>query len=120
MILCEYVICREGTSGGQSNVKETVNGQSIELSLTENLNVKPKKRSTLILSEFIGSSPSLSGALRINPWNIECVADALNSAITMPISEQEVRHEKHYQFVSNHNVGYWAQSFISDLERTSG
>lgn len=30
-----------------------------------------KKRSAIVVSEFIGCSPSLSGAIRINPWNVQ-------------------------------------------------
>lgn len=29
--------------------------------------------STLVVSEFVGCSPSLSGAIRVNPWSIEAV-----------------------------------------------
>eukprot|EP00897_Mesotaenium_endlicherianum_P000952 jgi/Mesen1/10858/ME000093S10382 len=76
------------------------------------------KKSMLIVSEFIGCSPSLSGAIRVNPWNIETVAEAMNSALTMPDGEQHMRHEKHYKYVSTHTVGYWAQSFVNDLMRT--
>ncbi|KAD4179858.1 hypothetical protein R6Q59_023264 [Mikania micrantha] len=77
---------------------------------------KPKK-SVIIVSEFIGCSPSLSGAIRVNPWNIESVTEALSSAIMMPEREKEMRHEKHYKYVSTHDVSYWAKSFDQDLER---
>lgn len=77
----------------------------------------PPKKSMLVVSEFIGCSPSLSGAIRVNPWNIEAVADAMNMAITMPESEKHMRHDKHFKFVSTHDVAYWARSFIGDLER---
>ena len=75
-------------------------------------------KSTLIVSEFIGCSPSLSGAIRVNPWNIDSLADALNMAMTIPDAEKRMRHEKHYRYVSTHDVAYWAQSFMGDLERT--
>ncbi|KAJ1437861.1 Trehalose-phosphatase [Sesbania bispinosa] len=76
------------------------------------------KKSTLVVSEFIGCSPSLSGAIRVNPWNIDAVADAMDSALEMADSEKQLRHEKHYRYVSTHDVGYWARSFLQDLERT--
>ena len=69
------------------------------------------------MSEFIGCSPSLSGAIRVNPWNIESVAEAMNLAITMPEREKEMRHEKHYRYINSHDVAYWARSFDLDLER---
>ncbi|CAI5467532.1 unnamed protein product [Closterium sp. Yama58-4] len=79
---------------------------------------RKKRRSAIVVSEFIGCSPSLSGAIRINPWNVQAVADAVNSALTMGEAEQEMRHDKHYKYVRDHHVGYWAHSFVSDLQRT--
>lgn len=32
-----------------------------------------KRHSMLVVSEFVGCSPSLSGAIRVNPWSIEAV-----------------------------------------------
>ncbi|MED6157271.1 putative alpha,alpha-trehalose-phosphate synthase [UDP-forming] 11 [Stylosanthes scabra] len=75
------------------------------------------KQSVIIVSEFIGCSPSLSGAIRVNPWNIDDVSEAMNSAITMPEGEKHLRHEKHYKYISSHDVAYWARSFDQDLER---
>ncbi|KAL6969478.1 putative alpha,alpha-trehalose-phosphate synthase [UDP-forming] 9 [Sarracenia purpurea var. burkii] len=75
------------------------------------------RTSTLVVSEFIGCSPSLSGAIRVNPWDIDSVAEAMNLAITMPDSEKHLRHEKHFRYVSSHDVAYWARSFVHDLER---
>ncbi|XP_057749211.1 probable alpha,alpha-trehalose-phosphate synthase [UDP-forming] 11 [Arachis stenosperma] len=74
-------------------------------------------QSVIIVSEFIGCSPSLSGAIRVNPWNIDDVSEAMNSAITMPDGEKHLRHEKHYKYISSHDVAYWARSFDQDLER---
>ena len=76
------------------------------------------KKSMLVLSEFIGCSPSLSGAIRVNPWNIDAVADAMECALEMADAEKQLRHEKHFRYVSTHDVGYWARSFLQDLERT--
>lgn len=75
------------------------------------------KKSMIVVSEFIGCSPSLSGAIRVNPWNVDAVADAMNLAITMPEYEKQLRHDKHYKYVSSHDVTYWARSFDQDLQR---
>ncbi|XP_009788844.1 putative alpha,alpha-trehalose-phosphate synthase [UDP-forming] 11 [Nicotiana tabacum] len=75
------------------------------------------RKSVIIVSEFIGCSPSLSGAIRVNPWDIESVSNAMFSAATMNDSEKELRHEKHYKYVSSHDVAYWARSFDQDLKR---
>ncbi|KAL0446712.1 UNVERIFIED_CONTAM: Alpha,alpha-trehalose-phosphate synthase [UDP-forming] 6 [Sesamum latifolium] len=82
------------------------------------LETSTPKKSMLVVSEFIGCSPSLSGAIRVNPWNIDAVAEAMDSALVMVEPEKQLRHEKHYKYVSTHDVAYWARSFLHDLERT--
>ncbi|KAG7023140.1 putative alpha,alpha-trehalose-phosphate synthase [UDP-forming] 9, partial [Cucurbita argyrosperma subsp. argyrosperma] len=98
----EYIVCRQGTS-----------------KMDKVLEVSPSspRTSTIVVSEFIGCSPSLSGAVRVNPWDFDAVADALYAAVTMPALEKQLRHEKHYRYVSSHDVAYWARSFLHDLER---
>ncbi|XP_027362343.1 alpha,alpha-trehalose-phosphate synthase [UDP-forming] 6-like isoform X3 [Abrus precatorius] len=103
LIPYEYIISRQGN--------ET-------LDKVLGLASSPKKKSMLVVSEFIGCSPSLSGAIRVNPWNIDAVAEAMDSALEMADSEKQLRHEKHYRYVSTHDIGYWARSFLQDLERT--
>lgn len=103
LIPYEYIISREGNE-----------------KLDNVLGLEPpiQKKSMLVVSEFIGCSPSLSGAIRVNPWNIDAVADAMECALRMAEPEKQLRHEKHYRYVSTHDVGYWARSFLQDLERT--
>ncbi|KAF7806106.1 putative alpha,alpha-trehalose-phosphate synthase [UDP-forming] 9 [Senna tora] len=99
-----YVVCRQGTP-----------------TMDEALEIDPgvPHTSALVVSEFIGCSPSLSGAFRVNPWDVNAVAEALSLAINMPSQEKQLRHAKHYQYVSSHDVAYWARSFMQDLQRSS-
>ncbi|KAL4189863.1 hypothetical protein AMTRI_Chr08g209160 [Amborella trichopoda] len=94
----EYIVCRQG-----GNFVNPSDGT-------------PKK-SMLVVSEFIGCSPSLSGAIRVNPWNVDAVAEAINVALATSEAEKQLRHEKHYRYVSTHDVAYWARSFMQDMER---
>ncbi|KAJ6830944.1 putative alpha,alpha-trehalose-phosphate synthase [UDP-forming] 7 [Iris pallida] len=96
----EYIVCRHGMKGSQPDSDSA----------------GPRK-SMLVVSEFIGCSPSLSGAIRVNPWNTEATAEAMNEAISMSEAEKQLRHEKHYRYVSTHDVAYWSRSFLQDLER---
>ncbi|KAI3515647.1 hypothetical protein L1887_14548 [Cichorium endivia] len=105
----EYIVCRQGVSDSGS-----VSGSETGPSPDSN----GSKKSMLVVSEFIGCSPSLSGAIRVNPWNVESTAEAMNEAISMSESEKQLRHEKHYRYVSTHDVGYWSKSFLQDMERT--
>lgn len=96
----KYIACRQGSS-----------------KMDEALGIASDspRTSALVVSEFIGCSPSLSGAIRVNPWDINAVAEALKLAITMSDGEKQCRHEKHYRYVSTHDVAYWAQRFEQDL-----
>lgn len=97
----EYIVCRQGISGAETGS-----------------DLGGPKKSMLVVSEFIGCSPSLSGAIRVNPWNVEATAEAMNEAISMAEPEKQLRHEKHYRYVSTHDVAYWSRSFLQDMERT--
>nr|GMD27789.1 probable alpha,alpha-trehalose-phosphate synthase [UDP-forming] 11 [Ipomoea batatas] len=99
----EYTVCRQGSPDLDKALGNERLGSA--------------RKSVIIVSEFIGCSPSLSGAIRVNPWNIESVAEGMNLAVEMPDSEKEMRHEKHYKYVSSHDVAYWARSFDQDLQR---
>ncbi|GAB2285431.1 Probable alpha,alpha-trehalose-phosphate synthase [UDP-forming] 7, variant 2 [Dionaea muscipula] len=101
LIPYEYVACRQGFADPESS-----------------LDLAGPKKSMLVVSEFIGCSPSLSGAIRVNPWNVEATAVAMNEAISMRETEKQLRHDKHYKYVSTHDVAFWARSFLQDLERT--
>ncbi|XVE85601.1 hypothetical protein DITRI_Ditri17bG0103400 [Diplodiscus trichospermus] len=103
LIPYEYIISRQGNE---------------RLDKVLGLEPSTPKKSMLVVSEFIGCSPSLSGAIRVNPWNTDAVEDAMDCALAMAEAEKQLRHEKHYRYVSTHHVGYWAHSFLQDLERT--
>ncbi|KAG2578670.1 hypothetical protein PVAP13_6NG117100 [Panicum virgatum] len=98
----EYTVCRQGNN---------------EIDRLRGLDKDTSHTSTLIVSEFVGCSPSLSGAFRVNPWSVDDVADTLCQATDLTESEKQLRHEKHYRYVSTHDVAYWAHSFAQDLER---
>lgn len=98
----KYIVCRQG---------------SLEMDDAMGIKKDSPRTSMLVVSEFVGCSPSLSGAIRVNPWDIDSVAEAMNLALTMPDSEKQLRHGKHYRYVSTHDVAYWARSFMQDLER---
>lgn len=69
----------------------------------------------LVLSEFAGSSQSLSGALVINPWNTEDVAVNIHQALSMCRAEREIRQQKLYRYVSTNTATSWSMEFLSDL-----
>ncbi|KAF5749459.1 alpha alpha-trehalose-phosphate synthase [Tripterygium wilfordii] len=100
----KYTVCRQGSP-------------ALDKALGIDEASAASRKSVLIVSEFVGCSPSLSGAIRVNPWNIEAVADAMHQAVTMKDNEKHLRHEKHYKYISSHDITYWARSFHQDLEK---
>ncbi len=76
-----------------------------------------ERHGVLVLSEFAGSAQSLSGAIHVNPWNIEELSEAIHSALTLPQRERELRHGKLYNYVNKHTASFWAHSFVSQLQK---
>ncbi|KAK4485544.1 hypothetical protein RD792_008187 [Penstemon davidsonii] len=99
----KYTVCRQGSP----DLDKALGVENSDIPRT----------SVIIVSEFIGCSPSLSGAIRVNPWDICSVADGMVAGITLPDSEKQLRHEKHYKYIASHDVAYWSRSFDQDLER---
>ena len=66
----------------------------------------------LILSRFAGASLDLTGALIINPYDIENSAIAIRNALEMSISEQESRMMQMRETIVGNNIYYWASSLL--------
>ena len=103
-----------------TSVRDGMNLVSYEYVVCQNEKKNGSKPGVLILSEFAGSAQSLSGALRINPWNTEDVANSFYEALTLGEVERELRHAKLYRYVTEHNASFWAKSFVQELIATTG
>ncbi|WVZ52734.1 LOW QUALITY PROTEIN: hypothetical protein U9M48_003764 [Paspalum notatum var. saurae] len=77
------------------------------------------RESAIVLSEFAGCSPSLSGAVRVNPWNVDEVAEGMSSALTLKGHDKQMRQEKHYKFVITRDIPCWGRSLDQDLQRAT-
>ena len=73
----------------------------------------------LIISEFMGCSRSLNGVLRVNPWSLEGVADAIQQALTMTLQQRIADHARRSHYVMGHTVERWANGFLDHLDRAS-
>lgn len=68
----------------------------------------------LILSEFAGAASQLQkGALLVNPYNIEGVADAIYRAVNMPANERRTRMRKMRKAVRDQDIFWWVDSFLN-------
>jgi trehalose 6-phosphate synthase len=67
----------------------------------------------LILSEFAGAASQLyRGALLVNPYDIEGVADALRFAVDMAPAERQARMKRMRSSIREYDVFWWVDSFL--------
>jgi trehalose 6-phosphate synthase len=67
----------------------------------------------LILSEFAGAAAELrSGALLVNPNDIEGVADAIHNMVTMHAAERRIRMRRLRRIIRERDVFWWVDSFL--------
>jgi trehalose 6-phosphate synthase/phosphatase len=67
----------------------------------------------LILSEFAGAAAQLSrGAVLVNPYDIEGVADAIRRACNMERRERRARMLRMRRSIREHDVFQWVDSFL--------
>ena len=73
----------------------------------------------LILSEFAGAADQLSnGAVLVNPYDIEKVADAIHRAYSMSPKQRKQQMRKLRRKIRNENVFRWCERFCVGLEHT--
>lgn len=74
----------------------------------------------LVLSRFTGAARELTEALVVNPYDLPRCAEALASALSMPLSEQRERMIAMRRLVAEFNVYRWAGRMLleaADLRR---
>jgi len=69
----------------------------------------------LILSKFAGAAEELEEALIVNPYNIDDMANAMQTALRMPIDERKDRHSALLARIKTHDVRFWRKSFLDVL-----
>ena len=69
----------------------------------------------LVLSEFAGAAAELNGAITVNPYDIEGVADSIHRALSMSLEERRARMRTLRRRVLEHDVHAWADAFLQQL-----
>jgi trehalose 6-phosphate synthase/phosphatase len=73
----------------------------------------------LLLSEMAGSREDLDGSLPINPYDVEGTAEAIRSAIEMPVEEQRVRTARMRESVRKHDIYEWMENNLNAITAAS-
>jgi len=69
----------------------------------------------LILSRFAGAAHELKGALIVNPYDTEEMAEAIKNALEMSSDDQHARMEPMRQEILKHNIFWWAASLLRSM-----
>jgi len=69
----------------------------------------------LVLSRFAGAASELRDALIVNPYNIEQTAEAIRTAIEMPLEEKRARMQRLRKVVRARNAYRWAAELVGEL-----
>lgn len=77
----------------------------------------PEDPGVLLLSRFAGAAAEMDGALLTNPYDVEGMAEAMQTALAMPLEERRERWQTMYRRLETHDVDDWRESFVSQLEQ---
>ncbi|MEN5059173.1 alpha,alpha-trehalose-phosphate synthase (UDP-forming) [Luteimonas sp. TWI1416] len=78
----------------------------------------PQDPGALVLSIFAGAARELDGALLINPFDSDGVADAIAAALKMPLDERRERWQSMMQRISSYDIHAWRRDFLDRLQQT--
>jgi trehalose 6-phosphate synthase/phosphatase len=82
----------------------------------EYIAARPGDEGVLVLSEFAGAAAELEGALLVNPYDLDGVAEAMVAALEMGPGEQAARIRGMRSQVRQHDVYAWADRCLAALE----
>eukprot|EP01041_Mallomonas_annulata_P003536 gene3536-7030_t len=138
--MCEELNNHYGTAGGEVVVdyEETPSmslNQRVGLylasdvflltSIREGLNLMPLEyiysrkelpdAGVVVTSEFSACCSLLNGAIKINPFSAQLVADALDTALDMDLGEKAHRRQRDLPFISSRPSASWTKHILGDL-----
>jgi trehalose 6-phosphate synthase len=69
----------------------------------------------LVLSRFSGAAEEMDGAVIVNPYDVDGMAEALRMAVEMPQAERIQRWTRSMDKLRQNTIHHWGQRFVSDL-----
>ncbi|MGZ8779982.1 MAG: alpha,alpha-trehalose-phosphate synthase (UDP-forming) [Thermoanaerobaculia bacterium] len=69
----------------------------------------------LVLSELAGAAKELDGALLVNPYDTEQVAQAILRAVRMPLAERRARMQAMREQIATHSIYDWSERLLMDM-----
>ena len=78
----------------------------------------PADPGVLVLSKFAGAANELDAALLVNPHDIDAMARAIATALTMPLTERRMRWEAMMAKLRRGTIQQWFANFVEELQET--
>jgi trehalose 6-phosphate synthase len=78
----------------------------------------PADPGVLVLSKFAGAANELDTALLVNPHDVDGMARALATALSMPLTERRMRYEAMMRKITERSIQRWFADFIDALQET--
>ncbi|GGD66255.1 alpha,alpha-trehalose-phosphate synthase (UDP-forming) [Croceicoccus mobilis] len=78
----------------------------------------PEDPGVLVLSRFAGAAAQMQDALLVNPYAPEEVAEAIQTALKMPLAERKARFQTLREGVEKEDVHWWREKFVNMIEET--
>ena len=75
----------------------------------------PTDPGVLVLSRFAGAAAGLPEALLVNPFDIDAVAEAIGTALVMPLDERQGRHAALLARVREESAAAYCRAFTARL-----
>ncbi|HYK01208.1 MAG TPA: trehalose-6-phosphate synthase [Thermoanaerobaculia bacterium] len=69
----------------------------------------------LVLSVFAGAAKELDGALLVNPYDTQQVAQSILRAIRMPLAERRARMGRMREQIASHSIYDWSEKLLTDM-----
>ena len=104
-------LCRAARVGLVTPLRDGMNLVAKEYVVAQ----EPDDPGVLVLSRFAGAAEQLKEALLVNPYDTQGMADAIQTALRMPLSERQWRHERLMERIQRQDVHWWRNSFLQAL-----
>jgi trehalose 6-phosphate synthase len=79
----------------------------------------PVDPGVLVLSKFAGAANELDTALLVNPNDIDGMARAIATALSMPLTERRLRWEAMMDKLRSATIQHWFADFVEALQETA-
>ena len=73
----------------------------------------------LVLSRFAGAARQLEASILVNPYDTDEMADAMETALTMPLPDRKARWRANWAAIEDATAMGWGRSFLAALMRAA-